>query len=299
MTNYKWQLRKSSRKEICPSCGQKRFVPYVSAADGKTIAGSAYGRCDREQNCGYHKYPTNDKSIADIVINTTPKKTPPKANIRFNLDCVLVDTRTPLFDFACKLVGTINALDIWKLYKIGKDDNRTLFWEIAKDGSVRAGKSIPYAENGHRVKDDKMPASWLHKSKKWNGKFHGEELQQCFFGEHLLNDYPNANVVIVESEKTAALMSAYTDNDKWIWLACGGSQGLQNDIKNESLNGRNIWLMPDNKQYFKWLKIANKKGWKIFSQIEEHPIFDGCDILDMVESGIFGDELIYYLKQTQ
>ena len=77
MTNYKWVLRKGSRKEICPNCGQKRFVPYVSAADGKTLAGAQYGRCDREQHCGYICYPSGDglpdvQKTAEAVVPDVP-----------------------------------------------------------------------------------------------------------------------------------------------------------------------------------------------------------------------------------
>ena len=63
---YKWTLRKGGGKMICPKCGQRRFVPYVSTLDGKTLAGSEYGRCDREQSCGYQLYPGKDVNAGDI-----------------------------------------------------------------------------------------------------------------------------------------------------------------------------------------------------------------------------------------
>lgn len=279
---------------VCPACGKRRFVPYVSSADGQTLATDAhgdaiYGRCDREQNCGYHKYP-NGVQTGNVAPRTIA---PPKDYIRFYKACVFVSTYTPLFTYACKLVGPKKATEVWERYKISSDKDRTIFWQIDAQGGIRTGKTIPYGADGHRIKTDRMPANWLHKSRYWMQYADGNDLQQCYFGEHLLPQYQQAKVVIVESEKTAALMSAYTDPNKWVWLASGGSQGLQNADKNKALAGREVWLCPDNKQYYRWLGIANKNAWHIFSQIELHPVFEGCDILDMVEAGTLGADLIF------
>ena len=290
MVNYKWTLRNGGAKMICPNCGQRRFVPYVSTADGKTIAGAEYGRCDREQHCGYSRYPDKDIKI-DTVKPIEYKEEKP---IRFYPSAVVTDTDTPLFEYVCKLVGVCNAIDIWQRYKIGRDGQRTVFWQIADDGTIRAGKSIPYKPNGHRDKTDPYPANWLHKAHAWKGYFDGEKIQQCYFGEHLLRERPNAPVVIVESEKTAAVLSQYSK--PWTWLASGGSQGLKNEDKNSVLQGRDVWLLPDNGQYWNWKATADRNGWHIFDQLERYPIFDGCDILDWVEAGVLGEDLLKHRK---
>ena len=169
-----------------------------------------------------------------------------------------------------------------------------LISQIAKDGTVRAGKSIPYKPDGHRDKDDPYPANWLHKSQAWRGYYEGVELQQCYFGEHLLITKPTAPVVIVESEKTAAVLSQFSKT--WVWLASGGSQGLKNPDKNKALQGREVWLLPDHGQYWNWATIAHENGWQIFDQIEKNPIFPGCDILDLLEAGALGKDLLKYSK---
>lgn len=288
VTNYKWELRKGGGKMTCPNCGQRRFVPYVSSADHMTLAGKEYGRCDREQSCGYHKYPNGQKA-PDVEFVEIKSKEP----LRFHAAAVQVDFQTNLFTWAAKTFGVSHAIEIWERYKIGRDGVRTVFWQIASDGTIRAGKSIPYLLDGHRDKSDKYPANWLHKSRAWNGYHTGEELQQCFFGEHLLrsDDRP---VMIVESEKTAAIMSELSR--KYIWLASGGSQGLKNDEKNKALAGREVWLLPDNGQYWAWKATAYKNGWRIFDYMEKAPIFEGCDILDYVTAGVF-PELLKYQKQ--
>lgn len=287
---YRWTLRKGSRKEICPACGQRRFVPYVATADGVTMAGAEFGRCDRESNCGYHQYP-NGKSTDGIEHKEPPKLQP----LRFYPAAVQVDCNTPLFEWACGLFGAHNAIAAWNAYKVGRDGKRTVFWQIAIDGTIRGGKSIPYKPDGHRDKTDKYPASWLHKSPAWKNYHEGEELQQCFFGEHLLRERPGAPVAIVESEKTALIFSQYSR--KFVWLACGGSQGLKNAERNKVLQGREVVLIPDNGQFWNWNAAAEANGWQIRDELEKHPIFEGCDILDLLEAGAFGEELLKYKKK--
>jgi hypothetical protein len=283
--DYKWTLRHGGGKLICPKCGQRRFVPYVSTADGKTLAGAEYGRCDREQNCGYQRYPGKEVNADGI----TPVEIMPEPPLRFYPAAVVVDADTPLFEYVAKLVGVSRALDIWNRYKIGRDGKRTVFWQIAKDGTIRAGKSIPYLENGHRDKTDKYPANWLHKTRAWDGMHTGEELQQCYFGEHLLNERKDARVMIVESEKTAAILSEYSR--KFVWLASGGSQGLKNEEKNKALAGRSVTLLPDHGQYWNWASVANANRWAVLDYCERYPIFDGCDVLDYITAGVWPELL--------
>lgn len=281
-TNYKWTLRHGGGKMICPNCGQKRFVPYVSTKDLQTLAGAEYGRCDREQNCGYNRYPGKEVDPGEINPVIVEKQPP----LRFYSSAVVTDTRTPLFDYVAQLIGVSRALAIWNAYKIGRDGSRTVFWQIAADGTIRAGKSIPYKLDGHRDKSDPYPANWLHKSPAWRGYYSGAELQQCYFGEHLLRDKPNAKVIIVESEKTAAVMSAVSGA---VWLASGGSQGLKNDEKNKVLKGRDVYLCPDNGMYWNWEPIARANGWNILDECEKIPLFQGYDVLDLLEAGLFGN----------
>lgn len=290
VTNYKWMLRKGGRKMRCPKCGQMRFVPYVLAADGVTLAGAEFGRCDREQNCGYQLYPNGKEAPEPQHIEIKPEEP-----LRFYPSAVIVDPKTNLFDYVARLIGTAHAINVWERYKIGRDGSRTVFWQIALDGTVRAGKSIPYMPNGHRDKQDPMPAAWLHTSKAWKQWRTGKRLEQCFFGEHLLKAMPDAPVIIVESEKTAAVMSEVSR--KWVWLASGGSQGLKNEDKNKALKGRDVWLLPDNGQFWNWAMIAHANGWQCFDTLEKYPIFAGCDVLDLFEAGAFGMELLKHKKQ--
>ena len=215
MKSYKWQLRKGSKKEICPNCGQKRFVPYVLASDGVTPAGAEYGRCDREQSCGYQRYPDGERMVVTI-----PQQVQPKEMLRYTGE--LKDTPPASFQLWMREMLTFtDALVAINDYHIDGIDNKVIWWQIDRDGVTRTGKVMKYLANGHRDKSDNFPVTWAHKHPKLKHLFKGEELKQCLFGEHLLAKYPDKPVALVESEKTAVIMSRiYPDI---LWLATGGS----------------------------------------------------------------------------
>src|SRR4029079_1865334 len=95
----------------------------------------------------------------------------------------------------------------------------TVFWQIDYDHEIRTGKLIAYdSRTGKRIKKylstsngEKVDALMIHKT--INKDF---SHQLCFFGEHLLSEYPNKPVAIVESEKTAIIASLYMPQFNWI-----------------------------------------------------------------------------------
>jgi hypothetical protein len=78
-------------------------------------------------------------------------------------------------------------------------------------------------------------------------------LQQCFFGEHLLKIYNHKQVAIVESEKSAIIASCLMP--ELIWLAAGSLNGLSIE-KCKVLKNRAAILYPDLGAYEKWNEIA-------------------------------------------
>jgi hypothetical protein len=93
-----------------------------------------------------------------------------------------------------------------------------------------------------------LKTDWMH------GKIKKDfNLNQCFFGEHLLPKFPNKPVAIVEAEKTAIIASLCFP--EFIWLSCGGKKNLKvNDLK--KLAGRQIILYPDADGFDLWQKVA-------------------------------------------
>lgn len=77
-------------------------------------------------------------------------------------------------------------------------------------------------------------------------------LTQCLFGEHLLQDKVNANVALVESEKTAVICSLLLP--EYIWLATGGKSQFNDRLM--VLKGRKVTAFPDIDGYDEWRKRA-------------------------------------------
>jgi hypothetical protein len=44
----------------CPNCTKRTLVKYVETETGSYLP-DEFGRCDREQNCSYHKAPPKGK----------------------------------------------------------------------------------------------------------------------------------------------------------------------------------------------------------------------------------------------
>lgn len=275
METYKYQLRRGGRKEICPNCGQRRFVPYVLTEDNETIVNPDWGRCDRENSCGYWMKPHGNPVIQD------PKPRKPETPMWVDMPQSLGKNNS-LWPYAKWLVGGDKALTAFEDYTVlTAYDDGCVFLQIDFDGDIRAGKIIRY-KDGHRVKDG-LPVRWLHKDSRYKQFVHGDTLKQCFFGEVLLSLRPFDPVAIVESEKTALLMSQI--RPEYVWLATGGSCGLQNAEKTKVLEGRNVTLFPDNGMYLKWRQIAMPKGWAVNEEClpaNEH-VAAGYDILDLYE----------------
>ena len=150
MKDYKWILRKGSRKDRCPQCGKLRFVPYVLAADPTVKAGPEYGRCDREQSCGYFRYPGGEVRT-DSDRECVPE--PPKEPILLPRDVMdyIPGCGNSLLNAYMWIVG-------WQLTQIGREymlgtgsHGECIYYQY--DGThVRTAKAILYGTDGHRIK---------------------------------------------------------------------------------------------------------------------------------------------------
>ena len=96
---------------------------------------------------------------------------------------------------------------------------------------------------GNRIKKPK-PLTFSEHPKTW---------KRCLYNERLIA-LSNKDISIVESEKTANLMSLYRPDN--IWLAVGGP-GLNATLL-EPIIDRNISLYPDQGFYDKWSQFAKE-----------------------------------------
>lgn len=240
----------SSRHE-CPKCHDKKSFTYYLGDDGEPIS-PICGKCDHENNCGYHYTP---KQFYNDNPNQRPKMTnnfkqtiqaqapKPPCSIPFRYVKRMASYQSAFCRFLYGLFGADILAYLMALYAMGATDRKIIFWQIDISGKVRTGKIMAYKNDGHRNKE-RFP-NWVHSVLGKQGLLGKDwELSQCLFGEHLLSWKMNKGktVAIVESEKTALICAAVWP--QFVWLATGGKNNLQPE-KLKVLEGRKIILYPD------------------------------------------------------
>ncbi len=276
--DFKYKLDTSSKKFECPNCGKKTLVRYLDAKGN--FAPDVFGRCDREVNCGYMMIPDSEMIIVE------PKRTilKPVQYIDFE-DAVTTSTGfldNNLIKFLIDRIGLDATNLMVQEYRVGIDQtfpstrDWVIWWQFDYDGMCRSGKLIKYKPDGHRDKQHGM--TWYHKV---NPKYKDFEVTQCYFGEHLLRDYPRKRVAIVESEKTACIASHFMP--EYVWLASGSKGGLGYH-KSKVLKNRNVTLFPDLGAYDDWKAKAQEYGWNISRVLEDQATEEerkqGLDLAD-------------------
>jgi len=248
---YRFSLDRSSKKTYCPSCRQKRFVSYKDNETGDDVSNHV-GRCDREYSCGYHFTPSQYFKEHPEKRTASPMLITDEALISNTVDFLPFDSmdrsvklhgRCELFSFLRKLFTEDIARQLCLDYFIGSSkDGYTTFWQVDTDAKVRQVKVIRYNPvTGKRNKH----AGVFFAGKKIVGD--SANLEQCFFGEHLLCLLQNEKkpVALVESEKTAVIASVYYP--EFVWLATGGKHGCkwtQHSVC-KVLSGKKVILFPD------------------------------------------------------
>ena len=256
MFHYRYILepyKDKGQKHICPECGRRSLVRYIDVESGEYL-GTKVGRCDHENSCGYHLRPA--EHLKDSNSGTFKKRYffPRKDLIRkkperFSIikEDVVSTTlgyydRNNLYRWLSETFGNRLTSEAAKLYKLGTSkhwEGACIFWQTDIRGRTRTGKIMLYDRcTGHRIKEPVTRITWVHSLK----MFENFNLQQCFFGEHLLKLNQAATVGIVESEKTAMICSMFRRD--MIWLATGGVNNL-NTGRCKILKGRRVIMFPD------------------------------------------------------
>lgn len=273
--DYKFSLRRGSKKDICPECGKRTFVPYIENATGHE-AGKQYGRCERINSCGYLQYPKIDKQEWQ---RPEPKPFVPERPTDYVKKSIVEETfkefqTNVFFMYLVRVFGREQAFELQSRYNIGTaKEGGTIFWQQDKWERFRTAKIMYYQENGRR---DKTRFSWfVHK--KINPDFN---YKQCFFGLHLTEK--QKPVALCESEKTAIMMSAFMP--EFTWLASGGSEML--NIERLSELPRLDMVFADNGQREKWeqktkLFDGRKMDLSVDVAVSDGILPEGSDILDL------------------
>src|SRR5678810_620410 len=151
MKQYKYELMKGSRRYICPKCQKKEFKVYVKTGTNIVVDSERFGRCNRENSCGYHQYPDNDDSEwQDYEPTKQPYIAPKPDFINPNLvRSTFQDfNKNVFFNFLAKTFDLETARALQKKHNIGTAKHGgTIFWQKDRDGKFRTGKVFYYQRN--------------------------------------------------------------------------------------------------------------------------------------------------------
>ena len=200
--------------------------------------------------------------------------------------------RNPLIDLLLRIYPQQAVLMACERYLIGFNSFNTgemgdalIFWQVDDKRNIVNAKRIYYRFDGHR--DKNMPPMVLY-----------PDNPQCLFGLHLLGEDPTKPIAIVESEKSALIMSIVMP--EFVWMACGSLNNFNEHIL-KPLRHRKIIAFPDvdyrrdretcySVSTDAWLKVASRlkaEGWKISvdMSLEKKATtpqrLDKCDIADI------------------
>jgi len=87
MEVYKYTFDKGSKKFLCPNCNKKTFVKYIDTETGNYLIDD-FGKCEREQNCNYHKAPPKGNKYYLIKVLSL-KEITDKAIQLTDLNCII------------------------------------------------------------------------------------------------------------------------------------------------------------------------------------------------------------------
>lgn len=282
MNQYKYSLDRSSKKFICPRCNKQTFVRYIENANGSYLDGE-FGRCDRETNCAYHNLPKNNKG--GLFVCCKPKPKPSFHSLDLLKKSLSESGVNNFIEFLKTLFTAEEVKDVVSKYLIGTSKRykrATIFWQIDNLERIHAGKILQYIpETGKRAKssDGKGQINWVHSL----NKIKNFNLDQCLFGLHLINETNQKIVAIVESEKTAIIMSVF--KPEYTWLATGSKHGFKHSML-EPIKKFKIVAFPDKSEYEDWKQRTielNAKGFKISVSdwIEQTGLESGSDLADV------------------
>lgn len=300
-TNYKYSLDKSSKKFTCPSCGKTRFVRYIDTSNNNYLPLN-FGRCDREINCGYHLKPYN---YAHNSINTSPTPMTPISKEPDYIPAGVCSNslnnykQNNFIQFLKTIFPRETISNLIRNFFIGTSTfwpGAAIFWQIDKNGKIHSGKIMLYDQgSGKRVKEPFPHIQWIHKVIQIKDDFN---LKQCLFGEHQLIECSDDKMIaIVESEKTAIIMSGFFPH--YIWMATGSLSNV-NPYLFSSIINRDIILYPDLNGFSQWNEKATlliDQGYKVIvSDLLELKApsdqkKEGSDIADFFISSLEGGGL--------
>jgi hypothetical protein len=290
----------------------KRWYPITAYCEVHQVD-YATALSDLSQQYGIQKTPGNWKPRPRPVRQlSTPQRHGDHLPADFYERCRTRFHRNGLYEYLRFTFGQAEAAAAFARYRLGTSRRWQYYGYLATclpqfdvSGNLRQVKIIPFdAMSGRRVKKHQQAQQWNPQSGAYEPTrsdvdktyFAGKQiakdagmtdvyLSQCFFGEHVLAERPDAAVALVEGESTAIACSIEWPNI--IWLATGGKNGARwTDPETFGiLRGRDVVLWPDNDAYADWSEKATPlgrlvKSLKVTAYVKKH-VPTGMDKADL------------------
>lgn len=288
-TTFRYTLQSyagPASRYTCPACGKPgRFTRYLDTDSGELLP-DAYGRCDRQDQCGYFRSPYHDEKAGEAVLpsgDPVPMRRPkvrltPPTVLTIPADVVTASLHprhypgNALAQLLRTHFGWGVADELHRRFRLGTSaywPGACVFWLFDEQDRARGGQVVLYDASGHTVKMPFRHTRWAHTAlahthrqsgtplPAWLADYaaHGQK-SPCLFGLPQLDTAaPGQRVIVVESAKTA--MVATPHFPEFVWLATMGKDYLTEE-RMRPLKNRPVYLLPDAGAFDAWKQKAEK-----------------------------------------
>lgn len=167
-----------------------------------------------------------------------------------------------LFDRLFPYIGTADLKEVWDNYCVGATtDGKEVFWCFTADNVIRYCKVLDYGTDGHRRHGNgscyalhPTITAYMKKRGLWADNYE-PVFKQILYGGHIINDFPDRLVAVVESEKTAVICACLIPT--LTWCAVGGKNNLNAEML-APCKGHSVLLFPDMDARQEWSDKAQQ-----------------------------------------
>jgi hypothetical protein len=261
---FKYTLT-NKRRSDCPHCGKGgKYSAYMNTKTGE-LAPIEFGMCS---SCQESKRPPDNYIQGESIHVNDDKLGFFEAD---TIDIILFNhyhkpssyVENNFIEGLEKIFGDEKVKTVYNQYKLGRFyDNGIIFPYFYTDNHLCTAKIMWYDDNLNRIHEGKKAyPKYFHNliytiEKGWGHIDYNNydidddcndiiipfKLKLCLFGHHLVINDKQKIICLVESEKTAVIMSIVLP--EYIWVACAGKNMIQ-DYKFLFFTGRKCLAFPD------------------------------------------------------
>ncbi|MGM9701580.1 MAG: DUF6371 domain-containing protein [Prevotella sp.] len=237
----------------------------------------------RKQHCFHVQTPSYLRTCTKT--HTRPQGPQPMAFVPFDLVTRSEGVETAFTRYLRTLFPDNVVSATLQAYHVGSTKRgATIFPQIDEQGRCHNGLVMFYHENGHRYKKEEWEIDKSKKPTSLHRLWHPDVDApcQCLFGEHLLRERPDAQVGLVEAEKSAIICAMALPD--LVWVATCGSGGLSKD-KLKPLQSRQVIAFADLDAVEDWRnKLAEMpfSGFKLSGWHNSTQLHGKADIADEI-----------------